>query len=66
MGEVGIALFLGALVVGMIIFVLWYTSHDDDDDDNDKKPPYGGGGGRFDSTRHAVRTSTIGGGLGGV
>lgn len=67
MGEAGVAVFLGLILTGMIIFVLWTAIRDSkDDDDDDKKPPYGGGGGGFDSTQHAIRTATIGGGLGGV
>lgn len=63
MNEIIIAIFLGVLLTGVIIFVLLWDMYTDDDDD-DPKPPYSGGGGG--STSHAVRTATIGGGIGGA
>lgn len=63
MNEAIIAIGLGLLLVGVLFLIIWDTIHRDDDD-NDTKPPYGGGGGG--DTSHAVRTATIGGGIGGA
>lgn len=62
MSEAVIAIGFGLLLLGILFLILWDSIKNDKDDD-DPKPPTGGGGG---STSHAVRTATIGGGIGGV